>query len=175
LRKVAISLKNARSQASLKTIDNTIPAGAFARAVLLGGVDASASIQASSDPRPALLRLTDPGTLPRKFQADLKGCHALAACYGDISSERVFMRLEKLTCTERKTGEIWEVKVQGYVAGEDGRTGVRGTVVDRAGESMRSAMIGGFLGGHWRVSIPKPKRRYLFPRCRVSPNQPHGG
>jgi hypothetical protein len=147
LRKVAISLKNARSHASLKTVDNTIPAGAFAKAVLLGGVDASASIQASSDPRPALLRLTDPGTLPRKFQADLKGCHALAACYGDISSERVFMRLEKLTCTERKTGEIWEVKVQGYVAGEDGRTGVRGTVVDRAGESMRSAMIGGFLGG----------------------------
>jgi hypothetical protein len=147
LRKIAISLKNARSHASLKTVDNTIPAGAFAKAILLGGVDASASIQASSDPRPALLRLTDPGTLPRKFHADLKGCHVLAACYGDISSERVFMRLEKLTCTERKTGEIWEVKVQGYVAGEDGRTGVRGTVVDRAGESMRSAMIGGFLGG----------------------------
>jgi conjugal transfer pilus assembly protein TraB len=91
--------------------------------------------------------LTNPGTLPRKFHSDLKGCHALAACYGDISSERVFMRLEKLTCTERKTGEIVEVKVQGYVAGEDGRTGVRGSVVDRAGESMRNAMVGGFLGG----------------------------
>lgn len=147
VRKISLSLRNARSNASLKTVDNTIPAGSFAKAVLLGGVDASASIQASSDPRPALLRLTDPGTLPRKFYADLKGCHALAACYGDISSERVFMRLEKLTCTERKTGEIVEVKVQGYVAGEDGRTGVRGSVVDRAGESMRNAMVGGFLGG----------------------------
>lgn len=147
VRKISLSLRNARSNASLKTVDNTIPAGSFAKAVLLGGVDASASIQASSDPRPALLRLSDPGTLPRKFYADLKGCHALAACYGDISSERVFMRLEKLTCTERKTGEIVEVKVQGYVAGEDGRTGVRGSVVDRAGESMRNAMVGGFLGG----------------------------
>ena len=48
---------------------------------------------------------------------------------------------------ERKTGEVIEVKVQGYVAGEDGRTGVRGTVVDRAGESMRNAMIGGFVSG----------------------------
>lgn len=112
-----------------------------------GGVDASASIQASSDPRPALLRIMDGGTLPRKFHSDLMGCHALAACYGDISSERVFMRLEKLTCMERKTGEIVEVKVQGYVAGEDGRTGIRGAVVDRAGESMRNAMIGGFIGG----------------------------
>lgn len=147
LRKISLSLKNARSSAPLKTVDNTIPAGAFAKAVLLGGVDASVSIQASSDPRPALLRVTGPGTLPRKFRSDLEGCHALAACYGDISSERVYMRLEKLTCTERKTGEIVEVKVQGYVAGEDGRAGVRGSVVDRAGESMRNAMMGGFLGG----------------------------
>jgi len=147
VRKISLSLRNARSNLPLKTVDNTIPAGAFAKAILLGGVDASASIQASSDPRPALLRVMDAGTLPRKFHSDLMGCHALAACYGDISSERVFMRLEKLTCTERKTGEIVEVKVQGYVAGEDGRTGIRGVVVDRAGESMRNAMMGGFIGG----------------------------
>lgn len=147
VRKISLSLRNARTSKVLKSVDNTIPAGAFARAVLLGGVDASASIQASSDPRPALLRLVDAGTLPRRFRSDLKGCHALAACYGDISSERVFMRLEKLTCTERRTGEIVEVKVQGYVAGEDGRTGVRGSVVDRAGESMRNVLMGGFLGG----------------------------
>jgi len=147
IRKISLSLRNARSNMPLKTVDNTVPAGAFAKAILLGGVDASASIQASSDPRPALLRITDPGTLPRKFRSDLKGCHALAACYGDISSERVFMRLEKLTCIERKTGEIVEVKVQGYVAGEDGRTGIRGSVVDRAGESMRNVLMGGFLGG----------------------------
>ena len=147
VRKITLFLKNARSSRPLKSVDNMVPAGAFVRAVLLGGVDASASIQASSDPRPALLRLTNSGTLPRKFRSDLKGCHALAACYGDISSERVYMRLEKMTCTERKTGEIVEVKVQGYVAGEDGRTGVRGTVVDRAGESMRNVLMGGFLGG----------------------------
>lgn len=131
----------------LKTGDNTLPAGAFAEAVLLGGVDASTSIQASSDPRPVLLRLTNPGTLPRRFQSDLCGCHVLAACYGDISSERVFMRLEKITCTERKTGEIVEMNVKGYVAGEDGRAGLRGTVVDRAGESVRNAAVGGFIGG----------------------------
>lgn len=147
VRKISLSLRNARNNLSLKTIDNTIPAGAFAKALLLGGVDASASISASSDPRPALLRIMDPGTLPRKFHSDLMGCHALAASYGDISSERVYMRLEKLTCVERKTGEIVEIKVQGYVAGEDGRTGIRGSVVDRAGESMRNAMMGGFIGG----------------------------
>lgn len=147
VQKVNIRLHNSKANQLLKTTDNTIPAGAFARAILLGGVDASTSIQSSSDPRPVLLRVTDPGTLPRKFKSDLKGCHVLAASYGDISSERVFMRLEKLTCVERKTGEVVEMSVQGYVAGEDGRAGLRGTVVDRAGESMRNALVGGFFSG----------------------------
>lgn len=147
LQKISITLKNPKNSLGMKTVDNTIPAGAFAKAVLLGGVDASTSIQASNDPRPVLLKLTDVGTLPRKFHSDLKGCHALGASYGDISSERVFMRLEKLTCVERQTGEVVELNVQGYVAGEDGRAGVRGVVVDRAGENMRNAMMGGFLSG----------------------------
>jgi len=146
IQKITVTLHNAKSRGSLKSIDNTIPAGSFARAVLLGGVDASTSIQASGDPRPVLLRFLDPGTLPRRFKSDLEGCHALAATYGDISSERVFMRLEKLSCVERRTGEVIEIPVQGYVAGEDGRAGLRGIVVDRAGENMRNAMIGGFVG-----------------------------
>ena len=50
-----ISLTHNRIK-TLKTVDNTIPAGAFAEAILLGGVDASTSIQASGDPRPILLR-----------------------------------------------------------------------------------------------------------------------
>jgi conjugal transfer pilus assembly protein TraB len=147
IQRTSLMLANSKSNKNLKTADNTIPAGAFAGVVMVGGVDASTSIQASNDPRPVLLRVTDHGTLPRKFKSDLCGCHVLAACYGDISSERVYMRLEKLTCTERKTGEIVEMAVNGYVAGEDGRAGLRGIVVDRAGESMRNAAIGGFLSG----------------------------
>jgi len=145
VQKITLNLHQKRLSQSLKTTDNTIPAGAFAQALLLGGVDASTSIQASSDPRPILLRLTHPGTLPRRFQSDLEGCHALAAAYGELSSERVFMRLEKMSCIERKTGEVMEIPIQGYVAGEDGRAGLRGVVVDRAGASMRNAMIGGFF------------------------------
>lgn len=101
----------------IKTILNTIPAGAFARSVLLSGLDASAAMSASADPRPLLLRLTDHGTLPRRFKSDLKDCHMTASAYGDLSSERVYARLEKLTCTIRKTGEIIETQVAGYIAG----------------------------------------------------------
>ena len=144
LKKITLDL-NQQLDKLLKTTDNTIPAGMFAQAILLGGVDASTAVQAASDPRPILLRLTAPGTLPRQFHGDLKGCHILAACYGDLASERVYMRLEKLACVERKTGEIMETNIQGYVAGEDGRAGIRGAVVDKAGPTMRNAMIGGFF------------------------------
>ncbi|MBP6103941.1 MAG: TraB/VirB10 family protein [Gammaproteobacteria bacterium] len=144
LKKISLPLQGQR-KLLLKTTDNTVPAGAFAQAVLLGGVDASTSVQAASDPRPILLRLTHPGTLPRQFKSDLAGCHVLAASYGDLSSERVFMRLEKMTCVERKTGEVLEMSIQGYVAGEDGRAGIRGIVVDKAGAHMRNAMVGGFF------------------------------
>ncbi len=145
LQKISLNLHQKRLNGALKTTDNTIPAGSFAEALLLGGVDASTAIQASSDPRPILLRLTNPGTLPRRFHSDLEGCHVLAASFGELSSERVFMRLEKLSCVERKTGEVLEMPVQGYVAGEDGRAGLRGVVVDRTGPNMRNAMIGGFF------------------------------
>lgn len=161
LQKISLNLYQSRGSKLLKTTDNTIPAGAFARAILLGGVDASTSIQASSDPRPVLLRLISPGTLPRRFRSDLKDCHALAACYGDLSSERVFMRLEKLTCVERKTGEVVEMNVQGYVAGEDGRAGLRGSLVDRSTESLRNAMVGGFFSSIGNF-LGQPRQPTIF-------------
>ena len=71
IQRTSLMLANSKSNKNLKTADNTIPAGAFAGAVMVGGVDASTSIQASNDPRPVLLRVTDHGTLPRKFKSDL--------------------------------------------------------------------------------------------------------
>ncbi len=151
VRKVVLKLSKRKGNFGLQkdrsTVDNTIPAGTFAKATLLGGVDASTSIGSQNDPRPVLLRVTDKGNLPRRFKSDLKACHVLASAYGDLSSERVYMRLEKLTCTERETGEISETEVSGYIVGEDGRAGVRGTVADRAGPVMRNSLIGGFLSG----------------------------
>ncbi|MBL0941399.1 MAG: hypothetical protein IBJ00_01525 [Alphaproteobacteria bacterium] len=150
VRKIIFHLSKAEGRGPAKaksTVDNTLPAGTYAKGTLLSGVDASTSISSASDPRPVLLRLVDPGNLPRHFKSDLKNCHLLASAYGDLSSERVYMRLEKLTCTEPLTGEISETVVSGYVAGEDGRVGVRGVVADRAGEVMRNSLLGGFLSG----------------------------
>ena len=131
----------------IKTADNYIPAGSFAKAVLMSGVDVSTSLQASSDPDPILIRIVDHGTLPRKFASDLKDCHVIAYAYGDISSERAKIRLEKLSCTEVSTGEIIETAIAGFVSGPDGRQGVRGKVVSVDTALLGNAFIAGTLGG----------------------------
>src|SRR3990167_8137819 len=52
IQKHTLSLSENPKLKQLKTVDTTIPAGAFAKTILLSGLDASASMTASSDPRP---------------------------------------------------------------------------------------------------------------------------
>ncbi len=140
-----IALVNSTIGKHLNTVDNTIPPGSFAQGILLSGVDASTSTAASANPEPVLIELTDSGDLSRYFTSTVKGCRVTASSYGVLSKERVMMRLEKLSCIEVATGEVMSTDVDGYVSGEDGKLGLRGTVVDRAGEHVRAAMLGGFL------------------------------
>ena len=143
--KQLISLQNSKIGKHLDSIDNTIPPGTFAQGILLSGVDASTSTSASANPEPVLIELTDSGDLSRYFTSTVKGCRVTASSYGVLSKERVMMRLEKLSCIEVQTGEVMVAEVEGYVSGEDGKLGLRGTVVDRAGDHVRAAMVGGFL------------------------------
>ena len=146
-----------------KTVDTNIPAGDFAKTILLSGLDASASMNASSDPRPMLLRLIDHGTLPRRFQSDLKDCHCTAGAYGDLSSERIYARLEKLTCIDRKSGEIIETQVAGYIAGSDGKAGIRGVVASKDGKFLARSLMGGIFAGLSNVANPQNRQAQVNP------------
>lgn len=161
--KFSLNLNGVGIRNQIKTPLNTIPGGSFARTVLLSGLDASAAMNASSDPRPMLLRIIDHGTLPRRFQSDLKDCHCLAAAYGDISSERVYARLEKLTCIRDRTGEIIETQVAGYIAGSDGKTGMRGRVASRDGEFLSRSLVGGIFSGLSSVASPQNRKSQTSP------------
>lgn len=155
-----LSAQSPRKSKPKTTVDTTIPAGAFAKSVLLSGLDASTSLSSSSDPRPVLLRIIDMGQLPRSFQSDLKDCHCIASAYGDLSSERVYMRLETLTCIERLTGEIIETEVSGYIAGSDGRVGVRGVVVSKDGPYLMRGLYSGILGGLSDMANPEHQQAF---------------
>jgi conjugal transfer pilus assembly protein TraB len=126
--------------------ENYIPAGSFVNAVILGGIDAAAGVTAQSEPRPVLLRLVDLGVIPNKVRKDIRDCHVIAAGYGDISSERAYVRTERLSCT-LVNGDVFEEKIEAYIAGEDGKDGLRGTVVRREGDLIFNSFLAGTIAG----------------------------
>lgn len=145
VQKIVVNLNNKISKQ--RHFTNILPAGAFAQAVLIGSVDANCGVSSTSDPKPVLLRLLENGTLPNNFKSKLKRCVAIGASHGDLSSERVYIRLERMSCIDKNTGEVIETDVAGYIAGEDGKAGIRGEVVDRSGSMIARAAVGGFFGG----------------------------
>ena len=132
-----------------KNVDTYIPAGTHAKGILLSGLTAYTGVNSSADPEPIKIRLLDYGVIAKGFKGDIKDAVILGSCYGEISAERARCRMHTLTL-EENNGEIIEVPVEGWVMGEDGRSGVRGEVIDRAGELARSALISGILGGMGR-------------------------
>jgi conjugal transfer pilus assembly protein TraB len=133
-------------QNKLPHIDSFIPPGTYAKAKLLNGVDVSAGVSSQATPKPVLLRLIHRGSLPNKAVGHMKDCRIIAAAYGDLSSERAYMRLEKLSCVQ-PNGHVIVTDVDGYVNGEDGKNGLRGKVVIRDAEVLTRGFMGGLLSG----------------------------
>ena len=133
-----------------KTLGTWLPAGSHAEAVVIAGVDASAGIVSQSDPRPVLLRITSPAWTAaeagRALEVDLEGCTVTGAAHGDLSSEKVYVRLRTLTCAGEAPGAVVETEVAGFVAGA-GKTGVRGPVVSREGALVEKAFLAGAVSG----------------------------
>jgi conjugal transfer pilus assembly protein TraB len=128
--------------------ENLIFATTFARGVLLGSLTVSAGIGSSSNPQPATIQLTDLGNLPDSVNGiPLKGARLIGAAYGELSSESVVIRLERLVKLDGRLGLGIDIPVKGYVAGENGDSRIRGIVYDRAGAVLRSVAAAGFLSG----------------------------
>lgn len=136
----------AKPAAPVATVYNTLPTGSFARAVLLSGVDAPTGGLARTNPHPVLLRVMELAQLPNHYRSRVKECFVTAAAYGDLSAERAYMRLEKLSCV-MKTGEVLDLAVKGYVTGEDGKNGFRGKVVSKQGQLIARALFAGIASG----------------------------
>jgi conjugal transfer pilus assembly protein TraB len=94
-------------KAAPQTIDTYLPVS-FTRGVLLGGLDAPTGGQSQTNPHPILIRLSDNSVLPNRFRAEYRECFVIAAGYGDISSERAYLRTESLSCV-RADGTALEV------------------------------------------------------------------
>ncbi|MEX3984236.1 TraB/VirB10 family protein [Paraburkholderia sp. EG287A] len=124
-----------------------LPAGSFADATLISGVEAFTGGTAQSQPQPVVVRIDQNAILPNAAHYQIKGCHVLASVYGDMSSERVFGRLATLTCVDVHDKLVLSEDVEGVLVDSDGKNGIRGTLVDRQGAKLARSLLAGFAQG----------------------------
>ncbi len=124
----------------------TLPAGSILSGVLVTGMDAPTGKQAQRDPFPSLIRIKSEAILPNRFRADFRECFMIAGGWGDLSSERAYMRSERLSCV-RNDGSVLEASLEAYATGEDGKAGLRGRLVSKQGAIIARSLGAGFLQG----------------------------
>ena len=142
----AAAANSPESKAARKTAQNYLPAGMFGQAILLSGLDAPTGGQSQSNPHPVLLQLHDLAVLPNRYRYDWAQCLITGAGYGDLSSERGYIRTESLSCVS-KDGHVLDVPIKGYIVGEDGKAGMRGRLVSKQGQVLGNALLAGVVAG----------------------------
>jgi conjugal transfer pilus assembly protein TraB len=145
-RAAAVQGGGADSKGVVKTAENYLPAGMFGHAKLLSGLDAPTGGQAQSNPHPVLLQLMDLAILPNRYRYDWAQCLIVGAGYGELSSERAYIRTESLSCVS-KDGKVLDVPIKGFIAGEDGKAGMRGRLISKQGQVLGNALLAGVVSG----------------------------
>ena len=129
-----------------------LPANSFATARVIVGVDASAGVSSQTDPLPVVLRITGPARSVadkgRVLTTKLQGCLVNGAARGDLSAEKVYVKLQRMTCAQ-PGGRYAVSDVKGFIA-YAGKSGVRGRVVSREGGLVTQAFLAGLAGGFGR-------------------------
>lgn len=125
-----------------------LPSGSYAPAIIISGVDASVGVNSQTDPRPVLFRITGEAVNAMhnnvKQKIDLSGCIVTGAASGDLSAEKIFVRLLKMSCAPEE-GKIVETDIEGYASAK-GKAGIRGEVVSREGDLVTKSFFAGLVG-----------------------------
>jgi conjugal transfer pilus assembly protein TraB len=153
--------------------EDYLPAGTFMRVQMLSGMEAPTGGQAQSNPTPALFRVLDHAQLPNSFRARIKACAITANGFGDISSERAYIRTDRLSCVD-EDGGVLDVPIKGYVAGEDGKAGMHGHLVTKQGQALANAFmvgLGSGLGSAFRSAATTTSTSALGTTATVTPGK----
>ncbi|WP_051888006.1 TrbI/VirB10 family protein [Caballeronia sordidicola] len=122
-----------------------LPMGSITSGLAINGGDFPTTRASQRDPVPMLIRLDKDAILPGKQRASVKDCFLMVSGTGDLSTARANLRAERMSCV-LKGGRVVEVAVDGYVVGEDGKPGLRGTLDAKDGafiaNAIRVALIG---------------------------------
>jgi len=129
-----------------------LPPNSYASARVIVGVDASAGVASQTDPLPVVLRITGPARSVMQngkvLTTRIQGCVVNGAARGDLSSEKVYVKLARMTC-DQPGGRVAVSEVKGFISFA-GKSGVRGRVVSREGSLVSQALLAGIVGGFGR-------------------------
>lgn len=141
-----------RGRTTGKNIEKYVPVNSYVKAKVLSGADASAGVVSQAEPRPVLFRIQGDAIAAlhngEEQRIDLDGCSIGGSAYGDLSSERVYVRTQNMTCA-RDPKTVIERNVKAYIAGS-AKAGVRGEVVSREGDFITTALLAGVVSGFGR-------------------------
>lgn len=121
-----------------------IPSGSFAKAMLIEGADANASVTGNESTVPMQLRITGLVEMPNSKTYDATGCFVGLEAWGDVSSERAIVRTRNISCL--KDGKTIDMPIKGHVSFR-GKNGIKGEVVMRNGKILGWAWGAGFVDG----------------------------
>jgi conjugal transfer pilus assembly protein TraB len=119
----------------------------FMKARLLTGIDALASRDATSNPEPIIARVQAPAVLPNEVKANLAGCFVIGNATGSLAKERVEVQLVSLSCVDFDDRSVVDQAVKGFFVDTDGKKGLSGKVVTRAGATLARAFLAGTISG----------------------------
>jgi len=131
-------------QQKIKTFH--LPSGTIIPGRLLMGVNAPTLDQGANNPHPLLMEIMDLGILPNDFRMDIQACFVIGEGVGNLSSERVDVRLLRMSCV-REDQEAVDVVVKGIVTDSDGVGGVSGNVVWKEKALLTRALMAGAVQG----------------------------
>ena len=138
------------NRAAGRSYETFIPPGTFCRVSTLVGMEAPTGGQAQTNPVPAQFEVLEDCTLPNGRKAPLKGCFITANGYGDLSSERAYIRLDRLSCIDDDSNAV-DIAVRGFVVGEDGKPGMNGTIVNKQGTAIANSIYAAIASGTGRA------------------------
>ena len=150
--KITPASKSDVSPLLLEDSPDYLPPNSYAPARVIVGVDASVGVASQSDPLPVVLRITGPARSVIKngklLTTNITGCVVNGAARGDLSSEKVYVKLARMTCAQ-PGGRVAVSEVKGFLSFA-GKSGVRGRVVSREGSLVSQALLAGIVGGFGR-------------------------
>ncbi|CAM6053768.1 unnamed protein product [Sphagnum tenellum] len=119
-----------------------LPSGSYVKGVLMTGVEAP-----EGKSYPVLLQLDYAYVIPNDKRLDLSGCFMIAKAEGDLSTERVQLQGQTLSCVSRHGG-MFERSINAFVAdNKDQSYAVMGSVNSKQDRVAAMAFLASIVSG----------------------------